>query len=305
VISVIFPVFNEQDNLDKLYDTLNQVVNKVPRIKFEFIFVDDCSTDRSPEILQKLNAKDERVKIIRFSRNFGSHTALSAGFHHSKGDCAIVLASDLQDPPDLILKLVEKWERGSKVVWAVRSKREGESFSTKIFSKLYNFLLNILTDIKVPPLGTDVFLADRIVIDAYKNVVEKHSSIYLIFAWLGFPQDQIEYVKEARYKGKSNWTIGDKFKLVIDSILSFSYLPVRFISILGVMTAFLGFIYASLVFWNFIHGEPVQGWSSLMVTILIVGGIVMIMLGVLGEYLWRTFDESRRRPHYIIEYQIE
>ncbi len=306
MISVIFPVFNEQDNLQELYQRLSSAVEKVEGYDFEFIFVDDCSADKTPEILKDLHSKDQRVKIIRFARNCGGHAALMAGLYSCKGDCAIALAADLQDPPELIFDLIANWKEGAKIVWAARLKRQGESFSVKIFSKFYYTLINVLTNVQMPSLGVDVFLADRIAIESLKSMPEKHSSIYMALAWLGFPQATIEYVKEARANGASKWSLSKKIKLMIDSILSFSHVLIRSMSIFGFVTALVGFAYAAWIVGKaLLYGFAVQGWSSLMVAILVVGGIQMMMLGVLGEYLWRTFDESRRRPRFVIEYKID
>jgi len=306
MISIIFPVFNEQENLEELYQRVLAVASKVDGHDFELVFVDDCSSDQTPEILRSLHSKDKRVKVIRFARNCGGHAALTAGLYYCKGDCAITLAADLQDPPELILDLVASWKDGAKIVWAARSKREGESLSVKVFSKLYYAFINLLTDVKMPNLGVDVFLADRVVVESLKSMPEKHSSIYMALAWLGFPQTTIEYVKVARTKGASKWSLGKTIKLMIDSILSFSHVLIRYMSILGLATAFVGFVYAAWVVGKAIFfGLAVEGWSSLIVAILVVGGVQMMMLGVLGEYLWRTFDESRRRPRFVIEYKID
>jgi len=304
MISLIFPAFNEQDNLELLHDNVNAVISKIMGHTFEIIFVDDCSTDKTPELLQRLHKKDDRIKIIRFARNCGTHAALTAGLNHSLGDCAIAMSADLQDPPELITQLLEKWESGAKIVWGVRS--EDERSKVKFFSKLYYSSINRLTSVKMPPLGADVFLIDRIAINAFKQISEHHTSIFMTLAWLGFTQKNVEYSKEIRHKGKSKWTLSKKVKLLIDSILSFSYTPIRFMSAIGIITALFGFLYAALVVFKYIFlGVPVAGWSSLIIVILVIGGVQMIMLGVLGEYLWRTFDESKKRPSYIIEYSIE
>lgn len=302
---MIFPVFNEQDNLEVLHKRLESVAAEVAGREFEFIFVDDCSTDRTPEILQKLNERDRRVKVIRFARNCGSHAALAAGLNYCHGDCAIVMAADLQDPPELIPRLVDKWKKGMKIVWGARTKREGETVTTNFFSRMYYALMNSLTSVRMPPTGADVFLADRVVIDAFGTVSEKHTSVFMTLAWLGFEQGIVGYIKEPRLSGKSKWTLGKKIKLTFDSLLAFSDIPIRYMSALGVLTACTGFVYALYVLWWYMQGSPVEGWSSLIVVVLVVGGIQMIMLGILGEYLWRTFDESRRRPRFVIEYKID
>ena len=304
MISIIFPTYNEEGNLDALFQKLTEVTNRISGEPFEFIFVDDCSNDQTPDILQRLQAKDGRVKVIRFARNCGSHAAVAAGLHHCRGLCAIILAADLQDPPEIIVKMIEEWKKGAKIVWGTRLKRKGESAQTQFLSRLYYQLVNWLTTVKMPPVGTDVFLADRDVINAFKGVAEKHTSIFMTLAWLGFPQKSVDYIKEARFKGKTKWTLARKIKLTLDSILAFSDLPIRYMSVVGFITAFIGFLYALFILWkNIFLGNPVQGWSSLMVALLVVGGIQMMMLGILGEYLWRTFDESRRRPRYVIEYK--
>lgn len=305
MISIIFPTYNEQDNLIELHSQLDAVVSEIKGDNFEFLFVDDCSTDHTPNMLRELHDKDRRVKVIRFSRNCGSHAAIAAGLRHCQGNCAIVLAADLQDPPVLIFRLVEAWKKGAQLVWAARGKREGVTLSTNIFSQLYYWTMNHLTSVKMPPLGVDVFLADRVVIEALQQIQEKHSSIFMSLAWLGFRQSTIEYVKEARYAGKSKWTLRKKIKLALDSLLAFSDIPIRVVSLLGVLVGFLGIVYAIVVFCNFINGNPSHGWAFLMVAVLVIGGVQMMMLGILGEYMWRTFDQSRLRPRYIIEYKID
>jgi len=304
MISLIFPTFNEAENLEELHKQITSAIEEVKDHEFELIFVDDGSTDNSPEILRQLHKKDNRVKAIRFTRNYGSHAALAAGLIHCKGDCAINMSADLQDPPELIVKLLEKWNKPAKIIWGIRAKREGETIQKKFFAGFYYSLMNWLTDVTVPPSGADIFLIDRSAINAYKQMQEKHTSVFMVIAWLGFSQDSITYVKKMRHRGLSKWTLKKRIKLTFDSLLSFSDVFIRSMSAMGIVTAFLGFLYASIVVWNYFHGSPVHGWSSLIVVILIVGGIQMIMLGVLGEYLWRTFDESRKRPRFIIEYTM-
>ncbi len=305
MVSIIFPAYNEQDNLDTLYQRLITAITSLRQESFEFIFVDDCSIDRTPDILRALRQKDDRVKVIRFARNCGGHAAIAAGLRYAQGDCAIALASDLQDPPEVIVELLEAWRQGTKIVWAARSQRKGESLSVRFFSRVYYWLVNLLTDVKMPSLGADVFLVDRVVIESFKQMPEKHTSIYMALAWLGFPQKTIEYVKEPRHHGRSSWSLAKKLKLMTDSLLAFSDVLVRYISIFGLLTAFAGFTYAGwIIFRYFVFGIPGQGWSSLIVAVFVLGGIQMMMLGVLGEYVWRTFDESRKRPRFVIEYTV-
>lgn len=305
MISLIFPVYNEGENLEELHQRLSLVVKDVLWEEFEFIFVDDGSTDKTADILRQLHSQDKRVKVIRFVRNAGSHAALAAGLLSCHGQCAINISADLQDPPEIILRLLERWKRGGKVVWGVRTQRNGETLGKKFFASLYYRLMNRLTDVQIPPSGADVFLIDRAVIEAYQQMHEKHTSVFMALAWLGFPQECIEYVKEARRRGRSKWTLAKKIKLTIDSLLAFSDIPIRYMSVLGFVVALGGFAYALYAVWSYFIGSPMPGWSSLIVAVLVVGGVQMMMLGVLGEYLWRTFDESRKRPRYIIQYKIE
>lgn len=302
LISVILSSYNEERNIPLLYERLSSVASEMPEYDFEFIFVDDCSNDKTPDILAHLRKADHRVVIIRFARNCGSHAADSAGLHFCRGNVAIIMAADLQDPPEVIIpRTIEQWGKGYKVVWGVREKRKGESFITLFLSRVYYYLMNLLTDIKQPPTGADVFLLDRVVVDAFKQSPEKHSSNMMLIAWLGFSQTSITYVKEARHTGHSKWTISKKIKLSLDSLISFSYVPLKFMSLMGVISAFLGLLYGGVVLINAFRGNPIQGWSSLMIVILVLGGFQMSMMGMLGEYLWRTYDESRGRPRYVIE----
>ena len=301
MISVILPTYNEEDNLLSLHSRLVDIADSMHACNFEFIFIDDCSTDKTPDLLQRLRKKDDRVNIIRFSRNCGSYTAVAAGLDFCKGDVAIMHATDLQDPPEIIPQLYREWRKGFKIVWGVREKREGETLITRGLSRIFYFLMNRLTDVKQPSTGADVFLIDRVVIEAYKQSPEKNTSLIMLIAWLGFSQSYIKYVKEARHAGASKWTFSKRVKLFLDALISFSYIPLRFMSLMGVTSAFLGLIYSIFVFINALRGLPVQGWASLMIAILIIGGFQMIMLGMLGEYLWRTYDETRGRPKYVIE----
>jgi dolichol-phosphate mannosyltransferase len=301
MISLIFPTYNEQDNLQVLYDRLVNVSKEMSAFEFEFIYVDDCSSDDTPSILKKLRKSDDRVHFIRFAKNFGSHAAIEAGLAKCSGDVAVVLAADLQDPPEIVIKLVKQWEKGYKIVWGVRRKRKGEKSITLIFSRIYYIVMNTLSDIKRPLAGADVVLLDRCVIEAFKKSSEKNTSIFMLIAWLGFSQTSITYIKEPRHAGTSKWTFSKKLKQLFDSIISFSYIPLRFMSMIGAISSIFGLLYGFYTFINALQGNPIKGWSSLMIVVLLLGGIQMIMMGLLGEYLWRTYDETRARPKFVIE----
>ena len=301
MISLIIPAYNEAENLKPLYTRLVSVFKKIDKESFEIIFIDDCSTDSTPAILQEMAQRDERVEIIRFSRNCGSHAAVAGGLQFCRGDAAVMIAADLQDPPEIIADLISEWEKGFRVVWAVRKHRKGEHFVNRAFSRLFYFLMNNLTDIRQAATGADVFLVDRKVMEAFKQSPEKNTSIYMFIAWLGFSQTNIEYTKEKRHSGKSKWGLSKRLKLFFDSLISFSYVPLRMMSLIGSIAAFVGLCYGMLVLFNALCGTPIQGWSSLMIVILLLGGFQMAMMGMLGEYLWRTYDEARGRPRYVIE----
>jgi dolichol-phosphate mannosyltransferase len=304
LLSVVTPAYNEADNLPLLYEQLCDVLSHLD-VDWEWIIVDDHSKDATFGVLARLAAEDPKVHAIRLARNFGSHTALTCGLHHARGDCAVVMAADLQDPPETLPELLDKWRDGANVVWAVRAQRPGEKTSNVAFSRLYYFLMRRVVGIEeLPATGADFFLVDRRVIDSFSQFNENNVSLMALITWMGYRQTSITYQKRARIKGRSGWTLRKKLKLVVDSITSFTYLPIRVISYMGFIVAAIGLAYALVVIRIALTGTPIQGWASLMVVVVILGGVQMVMLGVLGEYLWRTLDESRRRPRYLIEAQL-
>lgn len=300
-LTIVTPAYNEAENLPVLYQRLRRVLDSIDA-DWEWIVVDDHSTDGTFEVLTHLAGQDGRLRGFRFSRNFGSHTAITCGLDHARGDCTIVLAADLQDPPEEIPRLLAEWQQGAQVVWAVRAWREGEKIGRVGFARLYYWLMRWVVGIKkMPTTGADFFLIDRRVVDAFRQFNESNVSILALITWMGFRQAFISYNKQGRLHGHSGWNLKKKLKLVIDSVTSFTYLPIRVMSYLGFIVALIGFLYAAVVIVSAFIGNPVQGWSSLIVVVLILGGIQMLMMGVLGEYMWRALDEARRRPRYIIE----
>lgn len=305
LLSVVTPAYNEAENLPLLYERLCQVLDGLD-IDWEWIVVDDHSPDSTFPVVADIARQDRRVRAIRFARNYGSHTGIVCGLDHAGGDCVVVLAADLQDPPEVIPELLEKWRDGAQVVWAVRARREGERATSVGFSRLYYFLMRRVFGIKdVPSTGADFFVLDRRVVHTLRQFNERHVSILLLITWLGFRQETIAYDKQPRMYGHSGWSIDKKLKLAVDSVTSFSYLPVRLMSYLGFVITILGFLYALVVLINALSGKPPQGWMALMVAVLVIGGVQMLMLGVLGEYLWRALDEARARPRYVIEEMLE
>ncbi|HAE43124.1 MAG TPA: glycosyltransferase [Clostridiales bacterium] len=301
MLTIITPAYNEAGNILLLYQRIKNVLQD-EMIDWEWILIDDNSQDNTFQVISQIAQQDIHVKGIRLARNSGSHEAIKCGLDFCQGNCAVVMAADLQDPPETIPNLISKWQQGAKVVWAVREQRQGESASTIGFSRLYYFLMRKIVGIReMPATGADFFLIDMQVIATLKQFNEAHVSLLALITWLGFQQDFITYNKEAREYGKSGWTLKKKLKLVVDSVTAFSYFPIRFMSYLGFFVALVGFIYAGVVFISGLLGKPIQGWASLMVVVLVLGGVQMLMLGILGEYLWRALDVTRRRPTYIIE----
>lgn len=304
LLSVVTPAYNEAANLPLLYQRLVEVMSNL-NLAWEWIVVDDHSSDDTFTVVAALAVADHRIRVTRFARNSGSHLAITCGLDQAQGDCAVVLAADLQDPPETIPQLLAHWWEGAQVVWAVRAHREGEKASTLGFAHLYYFLMRRVVGIKeMPATGADFFLLDRQVVNALGEFNESNVSVLALLTWMGFRQATITYDKQARVHGRSGWNLGKKIKLVVDSVTSFSYLPIRVMSLLGIVVAAIGFLYAIVVVTAAIIGQPPQGWASLMVIVLVVGGMQMLMMGVLGEYLWRALDETRQRPRYIVEAQV-
>ena len=302
LLSIVTPAFNEAENLPKLYARICALDWAGLGLEFELIVVDDHSRDTTPAILRDLSAKDSRVRWLRFSRNFGSHAALTAGLEHARGDGAVVLAADLQDPPETIPELVNQWRDGGAVVWAVRGAREGETLQTRLAARIFYTFMRRALHMEMPPSGVDFFLIDRAVIDTLKKAPERNTSLIGQIQWMGFEQRSLVYTKQARASGRSKWTVSKKIKLSVDWLVGFSYFPIRFMSALGVLFACMGFLYALfLIVRRFVYVVPVEGWTSLICVVLMTSGVQLVMLGVLGEYLWRSFDASRQRPRFIIE----
>ena len=300
-VTIVTPAFNECENLPLLHSRLTDVLH-ASDLDGAWLIVDDHSTDETPAIVRRLCEKDPRVRAVRLSRNFGSHAAIACGLDHADGHAVIVMAADFQDPPEVIPELVRAWKAGAQVVWAVREGREGETAATIGFARLYYWLMRRTSALReMPATGADFFLVDRVVVDAVRRFRERHVSILALIFWMGFRQASISYVKQPRAHGRSGWTFSKKLELVVDSLTSFTFFPIRLMSCAGFVVACLGFVYAAIIVVNALAGRLIQGWSSLMVVMLILGGLQMLMLGVLGEYLWRALDEGRRRPQYLVE----
>lgn len=301
LVTIVTPAYNEAKNIPLLHEQLVQVFDQAG-LDWEWIIVDDHSADATFLTASQLTEKDERVRAVRFSRNYGSHMALRCGFEQARGECVIGMAADLQDPPAFIPELVIKWQEGVQVVWAARESRAGEKNSTLLFAHWYYRVMRDVVGLKQMPLdGADFFLIDRRVVDAVNQFTEKNVSLFMLIAWMGFRQEAITYDKQPRQHGKSSWSLEQKLKMAIDSLTSFSYQPIRFMTLIGLILSSLAFIYLIIVLINYLSNTAPPGWTSLMAAILLIGGLQIMMIGFLGEYIWRSLDESRRRPRYTIE----
>jgi dolichol-phosphate mannosyltransferase len=301
-LSVVIPAFNEEAVLPALVERLRAFADRLAPLVTEIVLVDDHSVDHSPELLKEICGQDSRFRYARLAKNSGSHVATLAGLELARGECAVFLAADLQDPPELILQMLELWRGGHHVIWAVREERAGVSKTDLFLSNFFYRLLNLLGEVNLPPRGSDFALLDRKAIDALLKSAGSDPSIGGEIARLGFSSAQIAYTKEKRAAGSSKWTLKSKLKAFADAFVSFSYAPLRAMSYLGMLFSLLGFGYALLVVvLRLMTRTPVQGWSSLIVVVLVLGGVQMMMLGVLGEYLWRTLEAARQRPIYFLE----
>lgn len=303
-ISIVVPIWNEIANIPVFYDRLCKVM-EAEKLDWEMIAVDDRSSDGSFELLSEMASRHKTLKVVRLARNFGSHPAIFCGLQYATKEAALIMAADLQDPPEVIPELIEKRDAGAKIVWAGRNVREGLSFFDLFFAESFHKLFRLMVGAnKLPPQGADFVLIDRLVIDAIGQFREINTNFMALISWLDFDQASITYTKAARLSGETGWSFSRKIKLAVDSIVGFTYLPIRLMSFLGFFTALVGFMYAGVVLYNYLTGSPPEGWSSVMTAVLVIGGVQMLMLGVLGEYLWRALDEIRRRPRFLVEEEL-
>lgn len=304
-ISIVVPVYYNQDNLLPLYaDLKEKVFDKLKEntnTEYELIMVDDGSKDNSYKVMQDLAKIDSNIKIIHLSRNYGEHAAILAGLSQCTGDCAVRKAADLQEPSEMILDMMKKYDEGYKVVLATRADRE-EPIMQKAFSNLYAFLMRKLALHNMPKGGFDSFLIDRQVIDFLVKMQESNTSLMSQILWAGFETATVPYVRKKREIGKSRWTLSKKIKLVYDSLISFSYFPIKMITNVGFLSFFVSVILLiAILYRKFVGKIDVEGYTSLIMVMLMAFGIIMLSIGIIGEYLWRTYDAARSRPPYIIE----
>ncbi len=298
--SVIVPAFNEQPVIEETYKRLKKVMDGIGE-PYELIFVNDGSSDRTGEILERIHHTDPHLKAIHFSRNFGHEAATTAGLDHASGQCIIIIDADLQDPPEIIPEMIEKWKQGYEIVYGKRKQRKGESTLKKTTSALFYRFLQRMTEIDIPADVGDFRLIDRKVCNALKHMREKNRYMRGIISWVGFRQTAIEFVREERWAGETKYNLKKLLRLAWDAITAFSYKPLKIATYLGFALSGISFIYLLVVICEKLFTQKtVPGWASIMVINLFFNGIVLIMLGLLGEYIGRIFEETKNRPLYII-----
>lgn len=300
-VSLIIPIYFNQDNIEPLYRDIVEKLYCHEDVDWEIVMVNDGSADNSYEMIKRIAAEDSRVKAISLSRNFGSHAAILCGLAECTGDCAVVKAADLQEPTELVIDMIESWKQGHNVVIAEREGRE-ESRHQTLFAGFYYWLVRETALPSMPKGGFDVYLLDRKVISVLTNLEETNSALTGQILWSGFKTAHVKYVRRARELGTSKWTLRKKIRLVMDTLFSFSNLPIKVVLVVGAVSFLVAVIWSLIVVYYKLTGNiPIDGFTTMLIVQLFSFGIIMMTLGILGEYLWRTFDASRGRPPYIVE----
>lgn len=302
LLSVIVPAYNEETVLNEFYTRAISVLDKID-MDSELVLVNDGSRDNSLQVMRELHERDPRIAVVNLSRNFGKEIAVTAGLDHCLGDAVVIIDADLQDPPELIPDLIKEWRAGFDVVYAKRSARDGESALKKITAHLFYRVLQRSTGkVNIPSDTGDFRLLSRRAVDSLLKLREQHRYMKGLFAWIGYSQKAVFYRRDARYAGDTKWNYWALWNFAIEGITSFTTAPLRAASYVGLLTAIIAFIYgAVMIIRTLIYGNPVPGYPSLMAVVLFLGGIQLMFLGVIGEYLGRVFNESKGRPLYIVD----
>jgi len=301
LVSIVVPVFNEIEVLDSLYGRLKKVLDSLDSFSYEIIFVDDGSTDGSYHKLVDLANSDPLLKIVKFSRNFGHQMAITAGIDLAQGDAVVVIDADLQDPPEVIETFIERWREGYDVVYGIREKREGETKFKLATANAFYRILKTFVKIDIPVDSGDFRLMSKAAVTHFKQLRERDRFIRGLVSWLGFRQIGVSYVRDKRYAGVTKYPFRKMLKFALDGITSFSSVPLKLATWLGYAASILAFFYACSVFVQKALGYTVQGWATIMISVLFIGGVQLICLGIMGEYIGRIFDEIKDRPLYIVE----
>jgi glycosyltransferase involved in cell wall biosynthesis len=303
--SIVAPCYNEEGVLHELHRRISQVMDSTSE-PWELILVNDGSRDRTAAIMRQLRAGDPRVKIVDFARNFGHQLAVTAGLDHASGDAVVMIDADLQDPPGVILEMIDRWKQGYEVVYAVRTQRKGESWFKEFTAKLFYRIIYRITEVDIPLDTGDFRLMDYKVVKALRQMRERHRFIRGMTSWVGFKQTGVQYVREERFAGQTHYPFRKMFKFALDAITGFSYLPLQVATYLGFVIAALSALAAILVIIArlFIGAAPFHGQATTLVFVLFIGGVQLITLGIIGEYLGRIYDEVKGRPLYLVRETI-
>jgi dolichol-phosphate mannosyltransferase len=300
VVSVVAPVFNEEAILPEFYRRVSAVLNQIGE-PWELVLVNDGSRDRSPEIMAELHARDPRVKVVSFARNFGHQIAITAGADYARGDAVVVMDADLQDPPEAIPELLARWREGYEVIYAVRAERKGETWFKEFTARFFYRLIYRITDINIPMDVGDFRLMDRKVVNALKQMHEHHRFMRGMSVWVGFRQTGVKYVRAERYAGVTKYPLKKMLKFALDGITSFSYLPLQLATYVGFIAAGLAVLgIIATVILRLSGSQAFYGQATTLVSVLFLGGVQLISLGIIGEYLGRIYDEVKGRPLYIV-----
>ena len=298
--SIVAPIYNEIDNLPELYRRVTEVMDTTGQ-PWELILVDDGSTDGSTGRIHELGQSDKRVRPVIFARNFGHQVAITAGWDYARGDAIVIIDADLQDPPEVILELAKKWQEGYEVVYAVRAEREGESWFKKFTASMFYRVIYRITDVKIPVDTGDFRLMDRKVVNVLKQMKERHRFPRGMSAWVGFKQIGVEYKRAARYSGVTKYPFRKMLKLALNAITSFSYFPLQVATFFGFASAGVAILAIPVVVYMRMTGsQAFFGQATTLISVLFLGGVQLISLGILGEYIGRLYDEAKGRPLYIV-----
>jgi len=302
--SIVVPVFNEEQVLEEFHRRIDSVMRSTHE-EYELIFINDGSQDKTSAIIESLHEKDHSVKLLSFSRNFGHQVAITAGMDSASGQAVIVIDSDLQDPPEVILEMIKKWKEGYDVVYGKRIRRKEKSLFKKATAAIFYRALRSMTDSDIPVDVGDFRLIDRRVCDVMKGFTEKNRYVRGLVSWVGFRQAAVEYERDERFAGKTKYSLGKMIKFAIDAATSFSHKPLKIASYLGVFFSGVSFVYLLVVLYERVFTEKtVVGWTSIVAVNLFFNGIVLVILGAIGEYIGRIYDESKNRPLYIVSSRI-
>ncbi len=302
-VSIVYPVLNEIDNVVRLAGRMRDLCEIYSAFTFEFLVVDDGSSDGTTQRLREVVDPGIDLKVVTLSRNFGAHAACTAGMHAASGACVVLMGADMQEPVSLLGDFLDQWDSGHDVVWGVRTKRASGGIGGKVASKGFSRLFSRYTDLSnYPAKGPSSVLCDRQVVDIFMQLSERHRNVYGLIAWIGFRQTTVDFDQIDRQEGSSKWTTRKLVKLAFDSLVEFSSAPIRATSYLGLLMGAAGFAYSLyLLIHSFLVKRGPEGFTTLVVLILVIGGVQLLMLGVLGEYLWRGLDETRQRPLFVID----